>query len=146
MKSIWVTIICCITSCIVFGQTNQDIILGKWITETNNCIVDVHREGTEYKATVVWFDIKDKQPMNEWYDVKNPNKALRYRKLIGMEVLSGLHYNPDDKEWVGGLIYDATTGKKWDSVVWMDKNNSLKVKGYWLFRWLCETRTFRRVN
>ena len=146
MKSIWVTIICCITSFIVLGQTNQDIILGKWITETNNCIVDVHREGSEFKATVVWFDVKAKQPMNEWYDVKNPNKALRNRKLVGMEVLNGLHYNTENNEWVGGQIYDATTGKKWDSVVWIDKNNALKVKGFWLFRWLCETRTFRRVK
>ena len=106
----------------------------------------MYKENTEYKAKVIWFDIKNKQPMNDWLDVKNPDKALRSRKLLGMEVLNKLHYNRHDNEWVDGVIYDATTGKKWDSVVWLTKDNNLKVKGYWLFRWLCQTKTFKRVD
>ena len=129
-----------------FTQTSPDAILGKWMTDANNCIVEVYKENTEYKAKVVWFDIKNKQPMNDWLDVKNPDKALRSRKLLGMEVLNRLHYNRHDNEWVDGVIYDATTGKKWDSVVWLTKDNNLKVKGYWLFRWLCQTKTFKRVD
>ena len=145
MKSIWISVFCCISSLCTLAQS-QDAILGKWITDAGNCIVEVYRQGNEFKAKVLWFDVKQKKPMNEWYDVKNPDKSLRNRKLVGMEVLNGLHYNAKNKEWVDGVIYDATSGKKWDSVVWMDKNNSLKVKGYWLFRWICETKTFKRTD
>ena len=135
-----------VASSLTFGQKSDDRILGKWITEAGNCLVQVYREGSEYKAKILWFDVKGKKPMNEWYDIKNPDMSLRSRKLVGMEVLQGLHYNPQDNEWIGGSIYDATTGKKWDSVVWMDRNNALKVKGYWLFRWISQTKLFKRVD
>ena len=146
MNRLFLALTISITSLLCLGQNNPDAIVGKWITDANNCIVEVYKENAEYKAKVVWFDIKGKQPMNEWYDVKNPDKSLRSRKLLGMEVVNNLHYKQDDNEWADGVIYDATSGKKWDSVVWLTKDNSLKVKGYWLFRWISETRTFRRAE
>ena len=146
MNRFYLTILISFTTICVAAQNNPDAILGKWITDANNCIVEVYKQNAEYKAKVVWFDIKGKQPMNDWMDVKNPDKSLRSRKLLGLEVLNRLHYNHEANEWVGGVIYDATTGKKWDSVVWLTQGNSLKVKGYWLFRWICETKTFKRVD
>ena len=62
-----------------------------------------------------------------------------------MDVVSCLRYNSDERQWVDGMIYDATTGKEWNSIVWLTKDNFLKVKGYWLFRFLSETKTFKRV-
>ena len=146
MNRILLSILILSTAMVAFGQSNPDAILGKWMTETNNCIVEVYKVNTEYKARVLWFDVKGKQPMNDWVDIKNPDKSLRSRKLLGMEVLNKLHFNQKNNEWVDGVIYDATTGKKWDSVVWITKDNSLKVKGYWLFRWLSQTKTFKKVD
>ena len=146
MKATWLLGIICISSLFSQAQNNEDAILGKWITDAGNCIVQVYKQGNEFKAKVLWFDVKNKKPMEQWYDEKNPDKALRSRKLVGMEVLNGLQFNAKNNEWVDGQIYDATTGKKWDSVVWIDKNNSLKVKGYWLFRWISETKTFKRTE
>lgn len=146
MNRILLAIIISVPSYLCRAQSNPDMILGKWITDTKNCIVDVYKQNGEYKAKVLWFDVKNKKPMNEWIDDKNPDKNLRSRKLVGMEVLNHLHYNADKNEWVDGVIYDATTGKKWDSVAWLTKDNSLKVKGYWLFRWISQTKTFKRVS
>ncbi len=128
------------------AQNNADAILGQWISENKNCIVEVFKQADEFKAKVAWFNDKGKKPMNEWLDEKNPDKSLRSRKLIGMEVLNKLHYNTEDNVWEDGVIYDASSGKKWDSVVWLTKDNLLKVKGYWLFRFMSETRTFKKVN
>lgn len=75
----------------------------------------------------------------------NSYKGVR-RRLLGMEVLHGLHYDLNEDEWVDGVIYDATTGKNWDSVVWLTEDNLLKVKGYWVFKFICETKTFKRVK
>ncbi len=128
-----------------YAQNNENAILGKWETEKGSCIVEVYKQSNEFKAKVVWFSDKGKKPMNEWTDEKNPNKSLRSKKLLGMDVLRNLHYNADDNEWEDGIIYDPTSGKEWDSVVWLTKDNLLKVKGYWVFKFLSETQTFKRI-
>lgn len=129
------------------GQNNQNAILGRWITQKGDCIVEVYKQLNQFKAKVVWVNDKgSKTSAAEWVDEKNPNKALRSRKIIGIEVLRNLKYNADDNEWQDGLIYDATSGKEWDSVVWLTKDNLLKVKGYFLVKFLSETHTFKRVN
>ena len=129
---------------ISLAQTTPDVILGKWITTSGNCIVEVYKQNQEFKAKILWFKAT-KKPMDDWTDEKNSNIALRKRKLLGMDVVRGLRYNSDEKQWVDGMIYDATTGKEWNSIVWLTKDNLLKVKGYWLFRFLSETKTFKRV-
>jgi len=129
------------------AQGNPDVILGKWMTIEGNLEVEVYKQNNDFKAKVVWFDDSDdkSKPINERRDEKNPDKALRSRKWIGMEVLSNLRYYPHDDEWEDGKIYDGKTGKEWSSVVWMTKDNLLKVKGYWLFKFISETETFKRI-
>lgn len=134
-----------INTCVSVAQNNPDAILGRWITASENCIVDVYKQNNEFRAKVIWFK-QGKKPMNEWVDEKNPNPALRNRKLLGMEVLRGLHYSEDEKQWVDGIIYDATSGKEWDSIVWLTDDNLLKVKGYWVFRFLSQTKTFKKLK
>lgn len=63
-----------------------------------------------------------------------------------MEVLRNLKFNEKDNEWQDGIIYDAKHGIFWDSVAWINNNGLLKVKGYWVFRWISETLTFKRVS
>lgn len=128
------------------AQNDPDAILGKWVTDAGNCLVEVYKQDAEYRAKVLWFDDMGKEPMNECLDEKNPDKSLRSRKIIGMEVLRDLTFNASHNEWVNGVIYDATCGKEWDSVAWLTKDNLLKVKGYWLFRWLSKTNTFKRSD
>ena len=129
------------------AQGNPDIILGKWTTIEGNLQVEVYKQNNDFKAKVIWFkDTDDKsRPMNERRDEKNPDKTLRSRKWIGMEVLRNLRYYPEDNEWEDGKIYDSNMGKEWSSEVWMTKDNLLKVKGYWLFKFISQTKTFRRI-
>ena len=128
-------------------QGDPDAILGKWMTIEGNLKVEVYKQNNDFKAKVIWFkDTDDKsRPMNERRDEKNPDKTLRSRKWIGMEVLRNLRYYPDDDEWEDGKIYDSNTGKEWSSVVWMTRDNLLKVKGYWLFKFISQTKTFKRI-
>jgi hypothetical protein len=86
------------------AQGNPDAIVGKWTTIEGNLQVEVYRQNSEFKARVIWFkDTDDRsRPMNERVDEKNPDKALRSRKWIGMEVLRNLRYYPNDNEWDDG--------------------------------------------
>jgi uncharacterized protein (DUF2147 family) len=129
-------------------STAADRICGKWISEEKNCIVQVSKMGAEFVAKLVWFnDADDKtQPMESRVDYKNPNPALRTRKLLGMEVLDNLTYNPHTNSWENGMIYDAKSGHTWSSAASLVSNNILKVTGYWHFKFLGKTMTFNRVQ
>ncbi len=128
-------------------NNNADAIIGNWMTIEHNLEVKVYRQGNNFKAKIIWFKIDDTtRPMNTRMDTKNPNPALRTRKWLGMEVLRDLKYNAEDDEWQDGIIYDAKHGREWDSVVWITKDGLLKVKGYWVFKWISETLTFKRVG
>ena len=144
MKNIIAFLLLYVSSFSSFAQNNPDAILGTWVTTTGSCIVEVYKQNMDYKAKVLWFK-GGKKRMNDYTDEKNPNPALRNRKLLGMDVMNGLHYDAKEKEWVDGHIYDATSGKEWDSVVWLTDDHLLKVKGYWVFKFLSQTKTFKRV-
>ncbi|MEP6616822.1 MAG: DUF2147 domain-containing protein [Ginsengibacter sp.] len=143
MKPILGSLICffAITS---FAQNNPDAIIGKWMTTSGSCLVEVYKQNMEYKAKILWLKEGNK-PLGEWTDEKNHDPLLRTRKIIGMDVLHGLHYDPTGNNWVDGIIYDVSTGKEWDSEVWLTNDNLLKVKGYWAFKFLSQTKTFKKV-
>ncbi len=127
-------------------QSNEDAILGKWMALENNLEVQVYKQDNNFRAKIIWFKMDDTTvSINTILDEKNPNPDLRKRKWLGMEVLRNLKYDSKDNEWEGGIIYDAKHGREWDSVVWINSRGLLKVKGYWVFRWISQTLTFKKV-
>lgn len=131
----------------IIAQANPaDAIIGDWMTTENMLKVHVYKENGEYKATIVWFqDAHYKCKMNDCKDENNPDPALRERKIVGMQVVSGLKYDSEQKIWTGGKIYDSNSGDTYDSVVAMKGANNLYVRGYYLFEWLGRTMEFYRV-
>lgn len=59
-------------------------------------------------------------------DINNPDKALRSRTILGMNVLTGFKAAGD--EWKG-QIYDPKSGKTYRSIVYKGKSGNLVVKG-----------------
>jgi uncharacterized protein (DUF2147 family) len=144
MKNILAGIFLSMASFLSFGQNNPDAILGKWMSVTGNCMVEVYKQDAEFKAKILWFKAVNK-PMDEETDEKNHDPSLRPRKILGMDVMHGAHYDAKENEWVDGIIYDASSGKEWDSICWVTDDNFLKVKGYWLLKCLNQTKTFKKV-
>lgn len=126
------------------AQHNPDAILGKWESVEKNLIVEVYKQDDNFRARIVWFN--NPGNMLPETDIKNPNKELRPRKVVGMDILSGLEYNARQNRWTGGRIYDCTSGRTWDATVWLTSPNDLKVRGYYLVRWLGRTMMFTRVE
>lgn len=147
MKVLIGLIVFLLSSMIAFTQKGADAIVGKWMAEDKNLEVEIFKIGNEYIGKVVWFDDTDdkNRPMNTRLDKKNPDKLLRNRKIIGLEVMHGLAYNTDDAEWQGGRIYDSSSGKNWNAKAWI-KNEFLKVRGYWHFEFLGETMRFKKSS
>jgi uncharacterized protein (DUF2147 family) len=126
---------------------NPDDIVGYWMNSQNTLKVQVYKVGTEYCGKIVWFeDAHYKAKMNDCKDEMNPDPALRERKVLGMEVLTNLHYDADGDNWEGGNIYDSNSGHTYDSVVNMNTASTISVTGYWMFTWLGKDMNFYRVK
>jgi uncharacterized protein (DUF2147 family) len=121
-------------------------ICGKWQSIENNLVVQVYREDTKFKAKIVWFEDGDINKMSSWTDVNNPDPTLRSRKILGMSVLRDLNYNTETKQWEDGMIYDAKHGRDWNASAYIDNSGLLRVKGYWHFKFIGKTLTFKRVS
>lgn len=130
------------------AQSKADLILGNWMATDNSVLVNVFKSGDDYNAKVLWFDknLGSGKPIHERRDVANPDPALRNRKIIGMEILHGLHYNEKNNSWEQGKIYDGSSGRTWDSSVTVEKDGTLKVRGYWKFKWIGKSMSFRKYK
>ena len=96
----------------------QDVT-GKWKLEDGTAIVEVYKSGDVYNGKIVWLQNPVEADGTPAVDSNNPDKALRSRKLIGLNMLSGLKKNGG--EYSGGKIYDPGNGKTY--------NCSMKVEG-----------------
>ena len=96
----------------------QDVV-GKWKLEDGSAIVEVYKNGDVYNGKIVWLEKPTEADGSPAVDDNNPDKALRSRKLIGLNMLSGLKKNGG--EYTGGTIYDPGNGKTY--------NCSMKVEG-----------------
>jgi uncharacterized protein (DUF2147 family) len=66
-------------------------------------------------------------------------------KFLGMEILDGLRYDAQKKEWVNGKIYDASSGRYWSSCAKLLQNGILKVRGFWKVEWIGKSISFKKV-
>ena len=96
----------------------QDVI-GKWKLEDGTAIVEVYKQGDVYNGKIVWLQNPTEADGSPAVDSENPDKSLRSRKLIGLNMLSNLKKNGG--EYTGGSIYDPGNGKTY--------NCSMKVDG-----------------
>ncbi len=132
--SAWALLVILLTPAIVFG-VEPDAILGSWITEDGDCRVEIFKnedlysgrimaltDPTYYPGEVPGMDGKPRQDLN------NPDKSLRSRPLIGMELMKGFRF--DGGKWVDGRIYDPDNGKTYSCKITLDGDGNLNVRGY----------------
>ena len=108
--------------------------LGKWVTEAGDAQVEIYKAGDKVNGKIVWL-----QKGPETKDEHNPNEKLKSRKLMGVNILSGLEKKAD--KWEGGKIYNPKNGKNYKCSIWME-GDKLKVRGY--IGILYETQTWKR--
>lgn len=122
-------------------------IIGRWTTIEKNLTVDVYKDNNEFKAKIVWFKNDDEtKRMDEWTDKHNPDKSLRDRKIIGLNVVKNLVYDPKSNSWEHGSVYEAKTGRSWDASAYLTRDGLLKVTGYWHFKFIGRTMTFKKIG
>ncbi|MBA15336.1 MAG: hypothetical protein CMN73_03170 [Sphingomonas sp.] len=119
-----------------------DAIIGRWQTEKENGVVEIHRCGDALCGRVL-----DGAPLRanpDQRDVRNPDRSLRDRRVRGLRVLSGFTGGPI--RWTGGPLYDPESGDRASSgSLTLENANTLKVKGC-IVGFLCRTQTWHRIR
>ncbi len=116
-----------------------DAIVGVWETEHEDdgwSHVEIYVKDGKIHGHIVWLknplydagevDGLDNQPR---VDLENPDKALRDRPILGLELMSDFAHNGKNK-WEDGRIYDPKSGKDYRCKVTMKDDNTLEVYGY----------------
>jgi uncharacterized protein (DUF2147 family) len=124
----------------------SDKILGNWLSESRDLKVEIFKKNDKYFGKVVWFVCDPKTPnMEDFKDTENPDSKLRNRSWLGMQVVDNLVFNGRNA-WQNGSIYDPNSGRTYSSVVRLENNNKLIVRGYWGFEFFGKNMVFYRAG
>ncbi|MCC5929405.1 MAG: DUF2147 domain-containing protein [Cyclobacteriaceae bacterium] len=104
-------------------NNNPERILGKWYNEEKSAKIEIYKEEGKFHGKIVWL-IENEDHLDE----NNPDKNLRERPLMGLDLLKNFEYV--NGEWKNGSIYDPRNGKTYNSYLKLEKNNVLQVRGY----------------
>lgn len=113
---------------------------GDWITADRHAIVRIAPCGSDLCGTVIRVLVRG--PNVPTTDVKNPDRQMRSRPLLGLRVLTG--FSRDGEQWTGGRAYDPNTGGSYKARLSRNADGSLTVTGCILF--LCKSQRWVRVR
>jgi len=115
---------------------DADAVLGTWLTQDGKSQVQIERHDGVYEGRIVWlkepkYTALDKEgvPGHPKVDLRNPDKALQARPIIGLPLIQGFKY-AGDGVWSDGTIYDPRNGKTYSCKMTMMMDGRLKVRGY----------------
>ena len=132
MKKMIITMALALFSLAGYSQT----ILGKWLTEAGDAKVEIYESNGKVNGKIVWLE---KGPDTK--DTHNTDEKMRSRKLMGVNILSGL--TKKSEKWEGGRIYNPKNGKTYKCSIWPD-GDKLKVRGY--LGMFYETQTWKKAK
>ncbi|MGN1232800.1 MAG: DUF2147 domain-containing protein [Candidatus Cryptobacteroides sp.] len=124
MKKLIVIIAAMIMSAAAMSAQNADAILGTFLSETGTGKIKVTKSEGKYIGTLIWT--KDEGAL----DVKNPDKSLRAKVLVGKVILKDMTWDANKGEWRGGTIYDPESGNTYKATVKLKENGDLTLRGY----------------
>ncbi|WP_423129596.1 DUF2147 domain-containing protein [Gaoshiqia sp. Z1-71] len=123
-------------------------ITGIWWNDEKTSKIEVVENDGKFYGTIVYMIPEKYENGQAPKDDKNPDVTLRNRSLIGMQILSGLTYDAQKKEWQSGRIYDPKSGKTYDCYGWFTgQTDQLYLKGYVVgIKWLGRSTEWTRTS
>ncbi|RMG26341.1 MAG: DUF2147 domain-containing protein [Bacteroidetes bacterium] len=125
----------------------QNEVVGVWLTQDQDAHVEIYKEGNKYYGKVVWLKVPNDEQGKPRTDIHNDDEKLRNRPIMGLVVMKDFVYDPEDKEWVDGTVYDSKSGNTYSGYLKMLDNGNLYMKGYILgMRFLGRSNEWTRVK
>jgi uncharacterized protein (DUF2147 family) len=119
-----------------FAQTRPDQILGVYWSPKKDAKIEIYKKDDRYFGKSVWVATPKK-------DIENPDKQLRQRDMLGVNLLTNFSY--DDGAYSGGEVYDPANGKTYSCKISFIGQN-LKVRGYIGISLFGRTEIFERIK
>lgn len=146
MKNLFVLVLLGLYSLVGVAQ-DADKILGVWWNDEKTSQIEVEKIDGKYIGTIVFMIPEKYENGAPPKDDENPDKSLRNRSVLGLQILSGFEYDAKNKEWKEGRIYDPSTGKTYDCYAWLESNELLKLKGFVAgIRWMGKSSEWYRTT
>lgn len=128
-----------------FAQ-NSDAILGNWVNENGDRIIEIYKNNDLYYGKVLWLKDSEKGKGVDRLDLKNPNQLLEKRNIVGIDFLMIFSYFSERDVWKEGQIYNYETGNTYSGKMSLNDDGELELTGYYGILWfLGRTKTYTRV-
>ena len=125
-------------------------IRGNWVLADGSAVVSIEDRGSMLAARIVGWPRPRLSPIDKHVqvgsprrDLLNPERALRQRPLLGLEIAFDL--SPDGAGWKG-RIYDPTSGRTYNCRVESLGDEYLEVRGYLGFSALGRSMYWQRLE
>jgi uncharacterized protein (DUF2147 family) len=139
MKKIKIILILSLISIMSLAQKADDII-GKYHLP-NKLDVEIYKVGkNKYNGKIIALNGFEN---GQTTDINNDNEKLKGKPLIGMEIIKGLEFDPDDKEWINGQMYGPEKGMFFNLKVTEMRQKEIEVVGSKYIFW--HTLTWKKI-
>lgn len=118
-------------------------ILGLW--DTGESHVEIYSCEELLCGRIAKLDEPLDEDGNAKLDKNNPEPALQSRPILGMDLIAGFS-RAGKRKWEDGTIYDPRDGKTYKCVIKLQRDGTLKVRGYVGIPLLGKTVVWTRVE
>ena len=100
---------------------------GRWLTQEKDGWIRVELVGDSLVGRIA--GAPPGSPSERELDDRNPDPALRTRKLDGLTIMTGFEYDGDGR-WKNGRVYDPNTGKTYRCTLTLIDQDTLEIRGF----------------
>ncbi len=143
---------CLLLVCVVAVRAAEKDIIGTWDVESKDAKMEIFKCGDRYCGRLAWLKDPVYTPQEDKaragrpkLDDNNPNRSLRNRPLLGLQIMSNFRYIGDNR-WVDGKVYDPESGNVYSAKMTLVSKDRLDLRGYVLFSLLGRTNTWTRSH
>lgn len=125
-----------------------DEIIGVWLVQDKDAQVRIYRATNgKYYGKVYWLKEPNNDEGKPRVDINNPDESMRNTPIMGKVIMKDFSYDPEEKEWVDGTIYQSQTGKTYTGYMEMNDDGTLYMKGFVMgMRFLGKSNIWTRVD
>jgi len=124
------------------AASTADQVLGTYWLPDKDGQLEIYQYRDRYFGRISAYDVTGQ------LDEKNPDKALRSRPIIGVNLFKNFVFDAKEARWSEGTIYDAKSGKTYKCRLWFEDGDLsvLWARGFIGFSLLGRTEKFERVD
>jgi len=126
---------------VIFGYSqNADDIIGKYHLP-NKLDVEIYKvANNKYNGKIIGLNGFEN---GQTTDINNDDDALKNKPLLGMEIITGLRYDKDTKEWIDGTMYGPEKGMYFNLKITEIRKDEIEVVGSKFLFW--HTLTWKKI-